>query len=112
MARYREPSEVEERMWRAWCASRPPDIEEVALRFEPWAVYRRKSTGHVVVVTCITEYHEGSPTVMVRIAGEFNKTAGEHTVQGVQPDDLEPCEVPDPRECAGGGIFNDSPFNA
>jgi hypothetical protein len=112
MARYREPSEVEERMWRAWCASRPPDIEEAALRFEPWSVYRRKSIGHIVVVTCITEHEEGRPTVMVRVAGEFNKTRGEHTVQGVQLDDLEPCEVPDPKTCAGGGIFNDLPFDA
>ena len=112
MARYREPSETEEQMWKGWVASRPPDVEAIASRFEPFSVYRMKSTGQVVVPIGFTEPHEGPVTLLVQLAGEFNPQPGERPIENVDPDDLEPCEIPDPRTCAGGGIFNDSPFRA
>lgn len=112
MARFREPSETEEQMWKGWVASRPPHVEAVASRFEPFSLYRMKSSGQRVVVIGFTEHHEGHVSLIVQIAGEFNSQPGEKAVAELDPEDLEPCEVPDPSECAGGGIFNDSPFSA
>lgn len=102
MARFVEPTAEQERLWAEWLASRPARVRTVADQFEPWSLYRMKSTGHRVTVC---SFFEGDPvTLSVNVTGEFNAIAFERCVVGVDPSDLEPCELPDPDEALGAAL--------
>ncbi len=100
MARFTEPTREQEIGWREWVESRPLGVRDVAKCFEPWSLYRMKSTGQRVV---LTGFDEGKHAVAVRVAvtGEFNFTVFEREVFGVDPGDLEPCDLPTPEETLG-----------
>lgn len=83
--------------WRAWVEERPPGVREIARRFDPWSLYRMKSTGQRVTV--VSFYENG--TLKVEITGQFNMIAFDRQVFGIDPDDLEPCDLPPPGESVG-----------
>jgi hypothetical protein len=99
MARYCEPTPEQEARWREWVTERPDAIREVAARFDPWSLYRMKSTGHRVTVYSYS--HSEPITLTVHVSGEFNRIDFERMVFGIDPDDLEPCELPGPDEALG-----------
>ena len=99
MARIQEPTPEELAGYRAWVASRPPAVRAVAERFDPWSLYRLKSTGQRVVIRSFSELVDVTLTVLV--SGDFNAIAFERAVFGINPDNLEPCEFPDPAEPVG-----------
>lgn len=104
MARFVQPTPEQERGWKEWVASRPPIVRVIAERFEPWSLYRMKSTDQVVNVVGFSEGVENGTvtvTVTVNVSGDFNLVLHERTVFGIAPDDLEPCDVPDPDEVTG-----------
>lgn len=45
MARYTEPTEEQLKVWDEWVASRPEVIKKLAERFDPWSLYKLKTTG-------------------------------------------------------------------
>ncbi len=90
------PAEAEAE-WASWVEERPPVVREIARRFDPWSLYRMKSTGQRVTVVSI--YENG--TLKVEITGQFNVIAFDRQVFGIDPDDLEPCEAPGPDEVTG-----------
>jgi hypothetical protein len=45
MARISEPTAKEEAEWKEWVASRPAAVRAIAERFDPWTLYRMKSSG-------------------------------------------------------------------
>lgn len=90
MARIIEPDAATEKAWREWVAERPTSVRLVAERFEPWSLYLMKSTGQRVTVRSF--YEDG--TISVNVTGQFNAVMFDRYVFGIDPDDLEPCELP------------------
>lgn len=97
MARFVEPTKKQIAAWTKWVAKLPPIPRAVAERFEPWSLYLLKPTGQRVFVLSYAD--EG--TVTVAVSGRFNLTTFEREVFGINPDDLEPCDLPQSGEPVG-----------
>lgn len=92
MTRLHTPTPEEEAQWRDWVAALPDGTREIAERFDPWTLYRRKSSGE----TCIIEAFDDGPPVTMTIDLMRPSADGEHLVlgwvKGVDPEDLEACK--------------------
>jgi hypothetical protein len=84
MAKWFIPTSEQIASYAAWVAERPPAVRAIASRFTPWELYRLKTTDQRVTVVSV--YENG--TLRVNDSSQFD-------VFGVNPDDLEPCEVPE-----------------
>lgn len=96
MARYMLPTPEQVSGWNGWKSTRPQAVRELCDRFDPWTLYRM-ATGHRVIVCAFNE----DGTVSVVVSGRFNRIAFERIVDGVDPDSLVECELPDPGEATG-----------
>ncbi len=96
----KEPTTEMEQDWAAWVAERPPTVRAVAERIRPWTLYRMKSSGHRVTVFSFDE-SEAGVTLKVVVSAKYNLIAFERLVFGIDPDDLEDCELPGPGEPVG-----------
>lgn len=101
MARFREPTQEEQDDWAKWVAERPEPIRKVAERFNPWSLYRPKTGGHRVTLYSLYEVEDGTVQMTVLVTGQYNVVAFERNVFGINPDDLEECELPPPDEPVG-----------
>lgn len=128
--RYKQPTPEQEQLWKEWIAERPKSLHAVAQRFDPWTLYRMKSTGQRVFLMALSEpgpvkcdwcKGTGGPvppgddpcnncsgsgkvekfTCRVGVSGEFNLVTHERAVFGVDVDDLEECDLPGPDELLG-----------
>lgn len=100
--RFYEPSPEQYAGYLEWVASRPEHVRKVATRFEPWKLYRMKSTGQRVVVY---SFADADPvTLTVGVLAEFNLLAMERRVFGIDPDDLEECDLPGSDEIVGAAM--------
>jgi hypothetical protein len=97
MARVTEPSDEDIREWLKWVEERPEPVKSIAKRFDPWSLYRFRDGGQRATLVSISE----NGTVTVRVTGEFNIVMFDRDVFGVNPDDLEPCDLPGPDEVLG-----------
>ncbi len=97
MARLTQPTAEEEAEWVEWIASRSDPVRVVAEKFDPWTLYRMKSTGRRC--TLVSIFEDG--TLNVSVTGEFNAVMFDREVFGVDPNDLEPCERPSADEPTG-----------
>jgi hypothetical protein len=104
--RYAEPSAEQEAGWKEWVASRPHNVRVVAERFEPWSLYRMKSTNQRVTLVSFGEQEDGKVTLTVNVAGDFNFVVFDRQVFGIDPDDLEPCDLP-PRDAITGALLTE-----
>jgi hypothetical protein len=86
-----------EKRWQEWLEDRPQVIKDLGARFKPWKLYRLNSTKHRVTV--LSFFEDG--TLTVNITGEYNLVSMERSVFGIQPDDLEECDLPRPDEIVG-----------
>ena len=111
MARISDPTPEQEAEWKEWTASRPAHVRAVVERFDPWSLYRMKSTGHRVPLVSFDEYQSGRVTVTVAVLGRFNQVLHERRVFGIDPDDLEPCELPGPDEAVGSAMSQEEVEN-
>jgi hypothetical protein len=107
MARIREPTPEQKTEWNAWVASRPACVRKVAKRFDPWSLYRMKSTGHRVTLYSFGEAEDGNVTLTIVVSAEFNMLAFERRVFGIDPDDLEPSDLPAVDEPCGAILSQD-----
>lgn len=107
MARITDPTPEQEAGYAAWVAARPESVRVVAERFTPWDLYRMKSTGHRVTIASFGEQQDGRVTLTVSVRAEFNAIMFERNVFGIDPDDLEPCELPSPDEHVGAVLTQD-----
>lgn len=101
MARFYEPSPKQEKGWKKWVKGRPENVRVVAERLDPWSLFVMKETGQRAMVRSFSEEDDGRVTVTVAVTGEFNLTLFDREVFGVDPNDLEPCDLPDPAEATG-----------
>lgn len=105
MSRFYEPTKKQECEWRRWVAKRPPNVRAVAEQFDPWSLYRLKSTGQIVSVASFQEAADGSVTLTVNISGEHNLVLFETSVFGIEPTDLESCDAP-PADAPTGALLS------
>jgi len=94
MARIYEPTKGQLRAWAKWVRERPASVREVAQRFNPWTLYRVKSTGQRVVISSFQETKDGAVTITVEVSGQYNAVMFDREVFGYGPDDLEECDLP------------------
>ncbi len=76
--------------WDAWVASRPPVIQGLCALLPPDNLYKMKSTGLRVTIVSYAE----NRTVTVDVTGDYNLLAFERQVFGINPNDLEECDLP------------------
>lgn len=93
--------EQDEAAWQAWLAERPPHVRTVAEKFPPNRLYRLKTSGHRVTVYSFSEEAGGCVTAKVNVTAEYNLVDFERQVFGVNPEDLEECDLPAPDEPLG-----------
>lgn len=92
MARYIEPTVAELAEFAEWLAERPPVVQELAARLDPWSLFLLKTTGQRVTIVAYGE----DGTVRVEVSACVNPgLLFERTVFGIDPDDLEPCDIPE-----------------
>ena len=103
MARFAQPTPDQEAGWKEWVSERPGCVRTIAERFDLWTLYRMKSTGDRCTLYSFNE----NGTVKVNITGEYNMTLFDRQVFGVDPDDLEECDLPEPDEPLGTVLSND-----
>lgn len=111
MARFYTPTQEQVDGWNAWVAQRPPHVRAVAERFDPWSLYRMKD-GRRVTVVSFGERPDGHVTLTVNISGEFNIVTFERSVFGIEPDDLEPCDLPPEGERVGALLTDEADIRA
>jgi hypothetical protein len=85
------------RAWRGWLKNRPPIVADLARRFPPNKLFRLKNTGHRVFVLAYDE----NGTLRVMVSGKYNFVVFERQVFGIEPNDLEECDLPSPKEMTG-----------
>ena len=93
-------AKLNQEAWQEWVATRPPVVQAICLRLPPDTLYRMKSTGQRVTIYSYSE----NGTVTVHVTGDFNFVTFERGVFGVDPNDLEECELPAPDELLGALI--------
>ena len=93
MSNISDPTPEQLRGWNDWVQSRPESVRSVASKLFPWKLYRQKSSGHRVTVQAFDEQLDGKVTLRVMVGGEFNLVAFERSVFGVDPEDLEECDL-------------------
>jgi hypothetical protein len=97
MAIINEWTKEQERAWAAWLAERPPAVRAVAERLPPNRLYLLKTSKHRVMVLSFQEPKNGGPiTITVAVIGKYNFMFFDRQVFGVNPDDLEECDLPEP----------------
>jgi hypothetical protein len=89
--------ELDEAAWQEWVDSRPAVVKGIAERLRPDKLYRMKSTRQRVTMHSINE----NGTVTVDVTGRFNLIDFDRQVFGIDPDDLEECDLPTAGESVG-----------
>jgi hypothetical protein len=90
-------TDEEMKEYSEWAASAPPVVRDILERLAPNKLYRIKSTGQRCDVYSVSE----KGTVTVNITGQFNVVAFDIQVFGVDPNELEECDLPGPDEPVG-----------
>lgn len=107
MARFYDPTPEQHSGWNEWVASRPENVRAVAEKFDPWSLFLMPKTGQRCTIVSFGEADNGSVTLTVNITGEYNLTVFDRQVFGVDPSDLEPCDIPAPTEPVGTMLTNE-----
>lgn len=73
-----------------WVKELPEQVREVVATKPPNLLYKLKDTDQRVYILS----YSNDKTVRVAITGQYNKTLFERDVFGINPDDLEECDLP------------------
>ncbi|MGE0652020.1 MAG: hypothetical protein AB7P12_09745 [Alphaproteobacteria bacterium] len=93
MANIIEPTPELRADWKEWAKGRPTIVQENARKYPWWELFLLKTTGQRV--SCMAYAEDG--TVRVLIQPQFNSMlVHPREVFGIDPNDLEPCDIPDP----------------
>ena len=90
-------AEIDQDLWNKWVEGRPPEVKALCKRRSPDRLYRMKSSGRRVTIYSYSE----DGTVTVNVSGKYNALTFERQVFGVDPDDLEECDLPKEDEPLG-----------
>lgn len=100
--------ELDETAWNEWVKTRPDVVRAVCERLPPDRLYRMKSTGSRVTLYSYSE----DGTVTVDITGEYNAHVMDRQVFGIDPDDLQECDLPGADEPLGTLLTDDADVEA
>ena len=76
--------------WEEWVSSRPPVVQELCRRYPPDRLYSMKPHGQRVTLVSYSE----KGTVTVDVSAQWNFVTFERQVFGVNPVNLEECDLP------------------
>ena len=76
-----------------WLEELPPQEKVIMEKFPPWKLYRLKSTDQRVTIMSIGTY-DNIVKFRVAITGKYNTLLFDRQVFGVDPEDLEECDLP------------------
>lgn len=107
MARFYNPTEKEIKAWNKWISKRPEHVRKVAEKFDPWSLYRLKTSGDRCTLISFEEMQDKTVTMRVAITGRFNLVIFDRQVFGILPEDLELCDLPGPEEEVGTLLTSD-----
>lgn len=101
-------TEDQQREYDAWLAQSSAEIRPLIERYPPYLLYRHKGTGQRM---CILSY-DGDGTLTVSVSAKYNRCVFEKNVFGVNPADLEECELPGPDEHVGAVLTEQKDVDA
>lgn len=107
MANIFEPTEEQLTAWQAFLDSRPEAVRKVAEKLPPWGLFLLKSSNHRVTIYSYGEQDDGKVTVTVNVLGAYNLVDFERQVFGIEPENLESCDLPEPHEPVGTRMTQD-----
>jgi hypothetical protein len=84
-------------VWEDWVSSRPSVVQDLCRRYPPDRLYSMKPNGQRV--TLVSYFEDG--TVKVNVSAQWNFVTFERQVFGVDPADLEECDLPTADEMTG-----------
>lgn len=96
-------AEVDQEALDEWLSTRPEIIRTLVARVPPFRLYLLKSSNHRVYPYAYGE--DGTLTVIV--SGEYNAVIFDRQVFGIDPDDLEECDLPPDDEPLGTILTED-----
>lgn len=107
MAKWFEPDEEQLVAWREFLEQLPANgvARASAEKFPPWELLRLAPDVGGQRVIPYSYSDDGMLTVAV--LGKFNLLWMERKVFGIKPEELEPCELPDPGEPLGVALTED-----
>ena len=111
MANVYEPSKQQRATYERWVSERPSPVRVVAERVKPWKLYKLRSSGHLVVLYSFDEHDDGTVTLKVDVTGRFNALAFERRGVGIDPDDIEECDLPGEDDLVGTPSDGIQPFS-
>lgn len=103
-----EINELDKDGWDEWVATRPESVQKICRQLPPNRLYRMKSTGDRVTLYSYSE----DGTVTVNVTGEYNVLIFDRQVFGINPDDLEECDLPKPGEPLGATMTDPEEIEA
>lgn len=83
-------SELDVDGWNAWVSTRPAAVQDLCKRLPPDRLYLLKTSNRRVTLYSYSE----DGTVTVNVTGEYNMVTFSRQVFGINPDDLEECDLP------------------
>lgn len=84
-------------VWEEWVSTRPLVVQELCRRYPPDRLYLLKPQGQRVTILAYAE----NGTLRVNVSGEWNCLVFERDVFGINPNDLEECDLPNENEVTG-----------
>ena len=91
----------EKKDWNGKVKKQPKNVRDVASKLSPWILYRLKSTGDRVIILGFNEGENKEITVRVEINAKYNLVPFERNVFGIDPNDIEECDLPSSGERLG-----------
>jgi hypothetical protein len=96
-----KPTLKQVKEWKQWLKQRPENVRIVAEKFDPWTLFRLKTTNQRVVIMGFDVEPDSTVTVQVGVLGDYNLLTHQRKVFGIKPEDLEECDLPRPDEQVG-----------
>jgi hypothetical protein len=88
-------------VFEEWLSTKPRAIKDMAAKLPPDRLYKLKDGGHRVTLYSYDENKDGSVSMTVLVTGEFNCVTFDRKVFGINPEDLEECDLPKEDEKLG-----------
>jgi hypothetical protein len=86
--------EMNKEVWNEWVDSRPDVIKNICKKYPPDRLYLLKTTNRRVTIHSYSE----NGTVTVDVSGDYNIVTFARRVFGVNPEDLQECDLPSKNE--------------
>lgn len=94
--------------WERWVSTRPPVVQDLCRRYPPDRLYLLKPPGQRVT---LVSYNENG-TVTVNVSAQWNCVVFEREVFGIDPNDLEECDLPNETELVGAMLTEEGDVKA